>query len=101
MSLAKSAIDTTSTAGKLVFQIIAVVVEFERERLRERTKEGLALAKANGTRLGRRRAMTVVEIEDVCALRREGRFDQALAHTFKVSRSTARRYSQSEAEAGG
>ena len=84
-----------------MFQIIAVVVEFERERLRERTKEGLALAKANGTRLGRRRAMTVVEIEDVCALRREGRFDQALAHTFKVSRSTARRYSQSEAEAGG
>ena len=101
VSLAESAIDTTSAAGKLVFQIFAVVAEFERERLRERTMEGLARAKANGTRLGRKPVMTAVQIEDMRALRREGRSYEALARTFKVSRSTARRYCKSEADAGG
>ncbi len=101
VSLVESAIDTTSAAGKLVFQIFAVVAEFERERLRERTMEGFARAKANGTRLGRRPAMTAAQIEEMRALRRDGRSYQALARTFKVSRSTARLYCQTEAEAGG
>ena len=45
-SLAESDIDTTTAAGKLVFRLFAVVAEFERDRLRERTMEGIARARA-------------------------------------------------------
>ncbi len=47
ISLAESAVDTTSVAGKLVFRIIVVVAEFERDRLLERTVKGLDWAVAN------------------------------------------------------
>jgi DNA invertase Pin-like site-specific DNA recombinase len=48
-------IDTTTPAGRMVSHFLAAVAEFERERLRERTFAGLARARAQGKRLGRRR----------------------------------------------
>ena len=42
------AIDTTTTGGKLVFHIFGALAEFERNVIRERTKAGLASARARG-----------------------------------------------------
>ena len=49
------ALDTTSVAGRFQLQILAAVAEFERGMIRERVVTGLARAKAQGVRLGRRR----------------------------------------------
>lgn len=49
----QEAIDTTTTTGKLVFHIFGALAEFERNLIRERTKAGLAAARARG-RLGGR-----------------------------------------------
>ena len=38
-------IDTTTPAGRLVFHVFASIAQFERERISERTKEGLASAR--------------------------------------------------------
>jgi DNA invertase Pin-like site-specific DNA recombinase len=46
-------IDTTSSAGMLMFQILGAFAEFEREIIRERTKAGLDRARAQGKKLGR------------------------------------------------
>ena len=46
-------IDTTSTAGKLVFHIMAAMADFERELIRERVKAGMASARARGKNGGR------------------------------------------------
>src|SRR6266508_2032977 len=46
-------IDTTSSGGKLIFHIFGALAEFERELIRERTRAGLAAARARG-RLGGR-----------------------------------------------
>lgn len=46
-------IDTTSAGGKLIFHVFGALAEFERELIRERTKAGLASARARG-RLGGR-----------------------------------------------
>jgi DNA invertase Pin-like site-specific DNA recombinase len=46
-------IDTTSPAGRLTFQILGAVAEFERELLRERAKAGMAQAKRTGKHVGR------------------------------------------------
>ena len=46
-------IDTSSPTGKLVFQIIGAVAEFERDIISERVKAGLRNARRKGKRLGR------------------------------------------------
>ena len=43
-----ASIDTTTPSGKLIFGIFAALAEFERELISERTKAGLASARARG-----------------------------------------------------
>ena len=53
VSLAEG-IDATTPAGKLQMHILAAIAEFERARIAERVRAGLARVRANGQRLGRR-----------------------------------------------
>jgi DNA invertase Pin-like site-specific DNA recombinase len=53
-----AAIDTTTPAGKLVFGIFASLSEFERDLISERTRAGLASARARGRKGGRKPKMT-------------------------------------------
>jgi len=48
-------IDTTTPAGRLRLHVLGAIAEFERERIRERVRAGLARAKAHGQRLDRPR----------------------------------------------
>jgi DNA invertase Pin-like site-specific DNA recombinase len=59
--LHQQGLDTSTTAGKAMFQMLGVFAEFERGIIRERVNAGLARAKANGTKLGRRRVKPSVE----------------------------------------
>ena len=52
-SLKEGDIDTTTPTGKLVFSIFASLAEFERETIKQRQAEGIAIAKANGIYKGR------------------------------------------------
>jgi DNA invertase Pin-like site-specific DNA recombinase len=51
--LHQQAIDTTTPAGRMFFQITGAFAEFEREMIRSRVKAGLDRARARGVRLGR------------------------------------------------
>src|SRR5690554_6097031 len=53
--LHQQGIDTTTPAGKAMFQMLGVFAEFERAMIQERVKAGLARAKAQGKVLGRPR----------------------------------------------
>ena len=46
-------IDTSTPAGRLQLHILSAIAEFERSRIQERVRAGLARAKAQGRRLGR------------------------------------------------
>ena len=50
-------IDTTTSGGKLIFQIFGALAEFERNLIRERTKAGLAAARERGKVGGRRKVL--------------------------------------------
>ena len=54
-------IDTTTPAGRLVFHVFASIAQFERERISERTKEGLTSARKRGRIGGRPPALTVAQ----------------------------------------
>lgn len=49
------AIDTSTPGGKLYFHLMGAIAEFERDLISERTKAGMAAAKARGIRMGRPR----------------------------------------------
>jgi DNA invertase Pin-like site-specific DNA recombinase len=57
-----ASIDTTTAAGKLVFGIFAALAEFERELIGERTRAGLASARARGRKGGRPYKMTAAKL---------------------------------------
>jgi DNA invertase Pin-like site-specific DNA recombinase len=57
-----AAIDTTTPSGKLVFGIFAALAEFERELIVERTKAGMAAARARGRHGGRPYRMTAAKL---------------------------------------
>lgn len=49
----KEAIDTSTSAGKLLFTLMSAIAQFERDVIAERTKEGLKAARARGKHGGR------------------------------------------------
>ena len=51
--LHQQGLDTSTTAGKAMFQMLGVFAEFERGIIKERVNAGLARARASGTKLGR------------------------------------------------
>lgn len=59
--LHQQAIDTSTPAGRALFQMMGVFAEFERSMIRERVNSGIARAKASGQRFGRPRVDLEVE----------------------------------------
>ncbi len=85
-------IDTTSPAGRLVFHVFASIAQFERERIVERTKEGLEAARRRGRVGGRPPALTPAQKAEVKRMRDEERRPiPEIAGLFKVSAKTVRR----------
>ena len=88
-----AAIDTTTASGKLVFGIFAALAEFERELISERTKAGLASARARGRKGGRPYKMTPAKIR--LAMVSMGKKDtnvSALCKELGITRQTLYRH---------
>src|SRR5215469_5652682 len=62
-------VDTSTPNGRLVFGIFASIAEFERELIRERVRSGIALARAQGKRIGRpRRPVDLNKVRELRSL---------------------------------
>ncbi len=66
------AIDTSTATGRLTFHIFAALAEFERDVIQDRTKAGLAAARARGKKGGRPRKLAEGDLAIAGALLREG-----------------------------
>jgi DNA invertase Pin-like site-specific DNA recombinase len=80
-------IDTTLPAGRLTFQILGAVAEFERELLRERVKAGMAQARRTGKHVGRPalRKFQPTDIDQMRQLRSKGTSVRKLAKEFATT----------------
>src|SRR5947209_1479044 len=86
-------IDTSSPSGKLVFGIFAALAEFERELIIERTKAGMAAARARGRVGGRRYKMTVPKLRlAMAAMGKPETSVGALCAEFQITRQTLYRH---------
>ena len=85
-------IDTTTPAGRLVFHVFASIAQFERERISERTREGLDAARKRGRVGGRPPALSAAQKAEVRRMRDEElRPLPEIAQLFRVSAKTIRR----------
>lgn len=91
-SLSES-IDTSTSTGKLVFHIFGSIAEFERELIRERTKAGLAAARARGRMGGRKKAKSLKQRKIIVEAYKSKKHSVAeLCQSFGISKPTLYKY---------
>lgn len=81
-------IDTSTTAGRFFFHVMAALAEMERELIRERTKAGLSAARARGRLGGRKPKMDESKIAAARKLLEAGTSGKDVAKNLGVSRAT-------------
>lgn len=89
--LALGGVDLTSAAGRMTMSVLSAVAEFERDLLIERTQSGLARARAEGKRLGRKPALGSARAGEVRQRLAAGESVAAVARAFDTSRQTIMR----------
>jgi len=90
LNLGGSVYDPTDPVGRLLFNVLAMVAEFESDLIRLRTKEGMKVAKAKGRLRGKQPKLNHRQEAHLVALLKGGEYSTAeLADLFGVARSTA------------
>jgi DNA invertase Pin-like site-specific DNA recombinase len=82
-------LDLSTPAGRLMFNVIGAMAEFERALIQERVKAGLRNARAKGKRLGRPKV--VADGSRVAALRKAGSSWSEICEQTGLSKGTAQR----------
>ncbi len=84
----EQSIDTSTSTGKLMFNMLGAIAEFEADLRRERQMEGIAKAKAEGRYKGR---PVTVDAEAIRVALAAGDKPASVARRFNVARSTVYR----------
>ncbi len=99
--LDRQGIDTTTPAGKALFQMMGVFAEFERTMIQERIHAGLARAKKHGTKSGKPAGRPRVDEKKrraILAARKTGKGINKIARELGVGSSTVQRVLAEESE---
>jgi DNA invertase Pin-like site-specific DNA recombinase len=81
-----------SPMATLLLSVIGAVAEFERSLIRERQREGVALAKAKGLYKGRKKALNAEQVRELQQRVSQGEKKAALAKAFNIRRETVYQY---------
>ena len=95
LSLGGNSHDPTDPVGRLLFNILGMVAEFEADLIRARTREGMAVAKAKGRLKGKQPKLSKAQRKHLVTLHDAGGHTQA--ELFRVSRTTVYRELQRRA----
>lgn len=78
--------------ANLMLSVMGAFAEFERALIRERQREGIALAKQRGAYRGRKRALSETDIAEVKSRVAAGEQKAQIARDFGISRETLYQY---------
>jgi DNA invertase Pin-like site-specific DNA recombinase len=81
-----------SPMAHLLLSVIGAVAQFERDLIRERQREGIALAKQRKVYLGRAPSLSTAQADDLRRRVRSGEGKALLAREFGISRTTVYEY---------
>ena len=81
-----------SPMANLMLSVLGAVAQFERDLIRERQREGIALAKQRGVYRGRQKALTSEKVAELGSRARAGEKKARLAREFGISRETLYQY---------
>lgn len=87
----QSGLDTSTPSGRMMFQMVGVFSEFEREMISERVKLGLERVKSNGKKLGRPQKINRDVIENIWLLHSQGYGLQLISNELNIGRSSVYR----------
>jgi DNA invertase Pin-like site-specific DNA recombinase len=81
-----------SPMANLMLSVMGAFAEFERALVRERQREGIALAKQRGVYRGRKKSLAPEQVAQLRQRARNGEQKSSLAHEFGISRETVYQY---------
>ena len=84
-------IDTTTPTGKLLFNVLSSISEFETEIRKERQMEGIKKAKEKGVKFGRKAMLTDTQINEMRSKRNDGYLIRELMSEYNLSKSSVYR----------
>lgn len=85
-----------SPMSNLLLNMLGAVAEFERSMIKERQREGIAIAKAKGKYTGRKPSLSAEQVDEARKRKAAGESISAIAKDFGVSRPTIYRALESE-----
>jgi DNA invertase Pin-like site-specific DNA recombinase len=85
-------IDTSDATGRLLFNMLGAIAQFETEIRAERQMDGIQKAKAQGIRFGRKKTLTTVQIAALRHRRAQGVLIKTLMHDYGLSKVSVYRY---------
>lgn len=85
-------IDTSDATGRLMFNMLGAIGQFETELRAERQMDGIARAKAKGIAFGRKKALTPVQVQALHQARADGTLIKNLMRENRLSKATVYRY---------
>lgn len=85
-------IDTSDATGRLLFNMLGAIAQFETEIRAERQAEGIAKAKARGISFGRKKELSLEQIKELQQKRRAGRLIKDLMEEYNLAKTTIYRY---------
>lgn len=81
-----------SPMAQLLLSVMGAFAEFERALIRERQREGIALAKQRGVYRGRKKSLTADQVQELQDRAQAGEAKTRLAQAFGISRETVYQY---------
>ena len=84
-------IDTSTAAGRLLVTMLGSIAEFENDLRKDRQADGISLARRNGVKFGRKKALTETQVQELRQKRTEGLLIKDLMEHYKLSKASVYR----------
>ena len=89
-------IDTNSATGRLLFNMLGAIAQFETEIRAERQREGIQKARERGVKFGKQKTLNQEEVVELQKRRRQGVLIKTLMRDYGLSKTSVYRYLKEE-----